>query len=88
MLNIIKSLHCIRVSIVLPVVKHLNTNLSEVMFGDTMWVDVHIMSQMFLTLLHSERPKLYGVLAVLSAIGLKMTDCFKVHFLYEFDVQR
>ena len=24
----------------------------------------------FLTLLHSERPKLYGVLAVLSAIGL------------------
>ena len=24
-----------------------------------------------LTLLHSERPKLYGVLAVLSAIGLK-----------------
>ena len=25
-----------------------------------------------LTLLHSERPKLYGVLAILSAIGLKL----------------
>ena len=29
-----------------------------------------------LTLLHSERPKLYGVLAFLSAIGLKERICF------------
>ena len=27
--------------------------------------------ELLLTLLHSERPKLYGVLAVLSAVGLK-----------------
>ena len=26
---------------------------------------------MYLTLLHSEQPKLYGVLAILSAIGLR-----------------
>ena len=30
-----------------------------------------------LTLLHSERPKLSGVLAVLSAIGLRMVYVFK-----------
>ena len=29
------------------------------------------MCSLFITLLHSERPKLYGVLAFLSAIGLK-----------------
>ena len=37
-----------------------------------------------LTLLHSERPKLYGVLAVLSAIGLKhgfMPSTVK-HFIF------
>ena len=32
-----------------------------------------------LTLLHSEQPKLYGVLAALSAIGLKIKEiCFVV----------
>ena len=30
----------------------------------------------FLTLLHSERPKLYTILAFLSAIGLKVYVCF------------
>ena len=32
------------------------------------------------TLLHSEQPKLYGVLAVLSAIGLKSMFCFQYKF--------
>ena len=32
---------------------------------------------LFLTLLHSERPKLHRVLAFLSAIGLKENICFK-----------
>ena len=31
---------------------------------------LHESRALFLTLLHSERPKLYGVLTVLSAIGL------------------
>ena len=31
---------------------------------------------LLLTLLHSEGPKLYGVLAVLSAIGLKKRICY------------
>ena len=30
---------------------------------------------LYLTLLHSEQPKLYGVLAILSAIGLKERIC-------------
>ena len=30
--------------------------------------------QWYLTLLHSERPKLHGVLAILSAIGLKLNS--------------
>ena len=36
---------------------------------------------LFLTLLHSEWPKLYGVLAILSAIGLKEGICFKFSFI-------
>ena len=36
-----------------------------------------------LTLLHSERPKLYGVLAVLSAIGLNFTDYFSIKTVVE-----
>ena len=34
-------------------------------------VSLGILCMHHLTLLHSERPKLYGVLAVLSAIGLR-----------------
>ena len=34
-----------------------------------------------LTFLHSERPKLYGVLAFLSAIGLKNTSTVIPHFI-------
>ena len=37
-------------------------------------------SNSFLTLLHSERPKLDGVLAVLSAIGLRVGPALE-HFL-------
>ena len=37
---------------------------------------------MFLTLLHSERPKLYAILAFLSAVGLKLiADCQSVQTL-------
>ena len=36
-----------------------------------------------LTILHSERPKLYGVLAILSAIGLM----FFCHFLFRKETQ-
>ena len=51
------------------------------------YVSLHLIT-MELTLLHSEKPKLYGVLAFLSAIGLKacyklyrwMTQWFYVHF--------
>ena len=35
-----------------------------------------------LTLLYSERPKLYGVLAVLSAVGLKCLLKVPIHFTY------
>ena len=33
-----------------------------------------------LTLLHSEQPKLYGVLAILSAIGLRTVDQLSFHW--------
>ena len=36
------------------------------------------MNQYFLTLMHSERPKLHRVLAILSAIGLNMSELQKV----------
>ena len=35
----------------------------------------HIIAFVVLTLLHSERPKFYRILAVLSAIGLKSLKC-------------
>ena len=38
----------------------------------------------FLTLLHSERPKIHGVLAVLSAIGLKYLCCKHNSFTKKF----
>ena len=34
----------------------------------------------FLTLLHSERPKLYTILAFLSAVGLKVAKIMEVYF--------
>ena len=40
---------------------------------------------MTLTLLHSERPKLYTILAFLSAIGLKSeSECNRVKIVYNF----
>ena len=38
---------------------------------------IPLLNGQLLTLLHSERPKLYGVLVVLSAIGLKEEVCFR-----------
>ena len=40
---------------------------------------------MFLTLLHSERPKLYTILAFLSAVELKDQNCKKVEFANSLD---
>ena len=37
---------------------------------------MNVSRDVLLTLLHSERPKLYGVLAVLSAIGLMLTTSY------------
>ena len=40
----------------------------------------------FLSLLHSEQPKLYGVLAVLSAVGLKILAVFTIFLGYKMDL--
>ena len=44
----------------------------------------HIMTITVLTLLHSERPKLFGVLVILSAVGLMCLDTYPliIHHFY------
>ena len=49
-------------------------------------IRIIILSYIYLTLLHSERPKLYAILAFLSAIGLKsvitpIRPAIKRHFI-------
>ena len=47
-------------------------------FSAIKWAFLHtIKCNISLTLMHSERPKLYGVLAFLSAIGLLITVLFE-----------
>ena len=43
---------------------------------------------MSLILLHSERPKLYGVLAALSAIGLTSKEASLFHYVFFFSGSR
>ena len=45
-----------------------------------------VKSVLKLTLLHSEQPKLYGVLAVLSAIGLKKKGTYSSNPIHLIDV--
>ena len=45
----------------------------------------HLRQLEYLTLLHSEQPKLYGVLAALSATGLKCPNSLKhLHYSFSF----
>ena len=63
---------------------HVNTHVGVIFSSLTHFQYAHVYLRIYsnsldrtaLTLLHSERPKLYGVLAVLSAIGLNSSQCY------------